>query len=123
MTGIFLYLREWTPIFIIIILLLTCAISFMIRIFSVIKFESVIHEYDPWFNYRSTKFMLENGVYEFWNWYDSESWYPIGRVVGGTVYPGIMFTGTFMKHLSDWIGTPIEIRNICVFMAPFFSIF
>lgn len=95
----------------------------MIRVFSVVKFESVIHEYDPWFNYRSTKFMLENGVYEFWNWYDSESWYPIGRVVGGTVYPGIMFTGTFMKYITDWLGIPIEIRNICVFMAPFFSIF
>lgn len=105
------------------ILILICSVSFMIRVFSVIKYESVIHEFDPWFNYRSTKFTLQNGFYEFWNWYDSESWYPIGRVVGGTVYPGIMFTGTLLKYLMDWVALPLDIRNICVFMAPLFSIF
>lgn len=87
------------------------------------KYESVIHEYDPWFNYRATKFLVENGPYEFWNWYDSESWYPLGRVVGGTVYPGIMFTGAAVKKLLDFIGFPLEIRNVCVFMAPLFSMF
>ena len=35
-----------------------CVISFAIRVFSVIKFESVIHEYDPWFNYRATKYLV-----------------------------------------------------------------
>jgi dolichyl-diphosphooligosaccharide--protein glycosyltransferase len=67
--------------------------------------------------------MVEQGMYEFWNWFDSESWYPLGRVVGGTVFPGIMFTSTFIKMLTDFIGIPIEIRNICVFLAPLFSIF
>jgi hypothetical protein len=34
---------------------LTCAYisGFMSRLFSVIRFESIIHEFDPWFNYRS----------------------------------------------------------------------
>lgn len=32
------------------------------------------------------------GAYEFWNWFDAESWHPLGRVVGGTVYPGLMLT-------------------------------
>jgi dolichyl-diphosphooligosaccharide--protein glycosyltransferase len=67
--------------------------------------------------------MVENGIYEFWNWFDSESWYPLGRVVGGTVYPGIMFTSTFIKYFSDAIGVPVDIRNICVLLAPLFSIF
>jgi dolichyl-diphosphooligosaccharide--protein glycosyltransferase len=98
-------------------------LSFSIRVFSVIRFESVIHEYDPWFNFRSTRFMLENGVYEFWNWFDSESWHPLGRVVGGTVYPGIMFTSCWLKWLSDAVGMPTDIRNVCVFLAPIFSAF
>jgi len=62
-------------------------------------------------------------MYEFWNWFDSESWYPLGRVVGGTVYPGIMFTSAIIKYTLDFFGIPIDIRNICVFLAPIFSIF
>jgi len=54
----------------------------------VLRYESVIHEFDPYFNYRSTIKLVTDGVYAFWNWFDAESWYPLGRVVGGTVYPG-----------------------------------
>lgn len=97
--------------------------SFLSRTFSVVLYESVIHEFDPWFNFRSTKFMMEKGVYGFWNWFDSESWYPLGRVVGGTVYPGIMFTSCAIKWAMDFLSFPIDIRNICVFLAPIFSIF
>ena len=69
---------------------LTCAYisGFMSRLFSVIRFESIIHEFDPWFNYRSTAYMTENGFYNFLNWFDELAWYPLGRIVGGTVYPG-----------------------------------
>ena len=40
------------------------------------------------FNFRATKYLVEHGLTEFNNWFDSESWYPLGRVVGGTIYPG-----------------------------------
>lgn len=71
-------------------IVLTCAYisGFMSRLFSVIRFESIIHEFDPWFNYRSTAYMTENGFYNFLNWFDELAWYPLGRIVGGTVYPG-----------------------------------
>ncbi|MFS7982539.1 putative dolichyl-diphosphooligosaccharide--protein glycotransferase [Helianthus anomalus] len=38
------------------ILLLIGVLAFSIRLFSVIKYESVIHEFDPYFNYRVTQF-------------------------------------------------------------------
>jgi dolichyl-diphosphooligosaccharide--protein glycosyltransferase len=72
----------------IIILALIYILAFAVRLFSVLRYESVIHEFDPYFNYRSTKYLVEKGFYEFFNWFDSESWYPLGRVIGGTVYPG-----------------------------------
>ena len=37
------------------ILLLICVVSFCIRLFSVLRYESIIHEFDPWFNFRSTR--------------------------------------------------------------------
>ena len=104
-------------------LLMIFVIAFTVRIFSVIKFESIIHEFDPWFNYRATKYLLENGVKEFQEWFDKESWYPLGRFVGNTVFPGLMYTTVFIKKLLDFIRIPIDIKHICVFCAPVFSIF
>lgn len=37
------------------------------------------------FNYRSTHYMAMNGFYNFLNWFDERAWYPLGRIVGGTV--------------------------------------
>ena len=39
------------------------------RLFAVLRFESVIHEFDPYFNYRTTHYLVREGLYEFWNWY------------------------------------------------------
>ena len=64
-----------------------CILAFSLRLFSVIKYESVIHEFDPYFNYRVTQFLTKEGFYNLWNWFDDRTWYPLGRVVGGTVYP------------------------------------
>lgn len=64
-----------------------CVLAFSIRLFSVVKYESVIHEFDPYFNYRVTQFLTKEGFYEMWNWFDDRTWYPLGRVIGGTVYP------------------------------------
>lgn len=90
------------------ILLTICISAFLVRVFSVIRYEvkkknylkiekkkflfllnlftfpknkSIIHEFDPWFNYRTTKYLVESdeGLYGLWNWFDSESWYPLGR--------------------------------------------
>lgn len=29
--------------------------------------------------------MVHNGYYNFLNWFDERAWYPLGRIVGGTV--------------------------------------
>lgn len=38
------------------------------RLFSVVKYESVIHEFDPYFNYRVTQFLTSEGFYSMWDW-------------------------------------------------------
>lgn len=96
-------------------------LAFLIRIFSVIRYESVIHEFDPWFNYRVTQFLTNEGAYAFWNWYDPESWYPLGRIIGGTTYPGLMFTSALLHWLCNTLLFPVDIRNVCVFLAPVFA--
>ena len=42
-------------------LVLIAAVAFAIRLFSIVKYESVIHEFDPYFNYRVTQLASEKG--------------------------------------------------------------
>lgn len=106
------------------LILSICAIlSFSSRLFSVLRFESVIHEFDPYFNYRTTRFLAEEGFYKFHNWFDDRAWYPLGRIIGGTIYPGLMVTSAALYHVLNFFHITIDIRNVCVFLAPLFSSF
>ncbi|KAL8120067.1 dolichyl-diphosphooligosaccharide--protein glycosyltransferase subunit STT3A-like [Apium graveolens] len=105
------------------ILLLIGLLAFSIRLFSVIKYESVIHEFDPYFNYRVTQFLTKNGIYDFWNWFDDRTWYPLGRVIGGTVYPGLTLTAGTLWWILNSLNIPLSVETVCVFTAPIFSAF
>ncbi|KAM1478984.1 hypothetical protein ACFX2I_026340 [Malus domestica] len=105
------------------ILILIGVLAFSIRLFSVIKYESVIHEFDPYFNYRVTQFLTKNGIYDFWNWFDDRTWYPLGRVIGGTVYPGLTLTAGSLWWFLNSLNIPLSVETICVFTAPIFSAF
>ncbi|GFZ51010.1 dolichyl-diphosphooligosaccharide-protein glycotransferase [Saitozyma sp. JCM 24511] len=85
------------------------------RLFAVIRFESVIHEF------RASQVLVNKGFYEFWNWFDPTAWYPLGRVVGGTIYPGLMVTSGLIWNFLHLINMPVDIRNVCVMLAPAFA--
>ena len=40
---------------------------------------------------------------------------------GGTIYPGLMVTSTVLYHFLNFLHISIEVRNVCVFLAPLFS--
>ncbi|KAI3544383.1 oligosaccharyl transferase STT3 subunit [Colletotrichum paranaense] len=103
------------------ILSLIAAAAVASRLFSVIRFESIIHEFDPWFNFRATKYLVANGFTKFWDWFDDRTWHPLGRVTGGTLYPGLMVTSGAIYHALRALTVPVDIRNICVLLAPAFS--
>jgi len=103
------------------VLALAWLAGFSSRLFAVIRFESIIHEFDPWFNYRSTAYMVKHGFYDFLNWFDDRAWYPLGRIVGGTVYPGLMITSGSIHYVLSLLNIPVHIRDVCVFLAPLFS--
>ncbi|GLI62500.1 hypothetical protein VaNZ11_005155, partial [Volvox africanus] len=100
-----------------------CVLAFSVRLFSIVKYESVIHEFDPYFNYRVTQFLTKEGFYEMWNWFDDRTWYPLGRVIGGTVYPGLIFTAGTIYRILHFFHIPIHVQEVCVLTAPLFSAF
>lgn len=105
----------------IVIFFVVASAAISLRLYSVIRFESIIHEFDPWFNFRATKYLASNGFYKFLNWFDDRTWYPLGRVTGGTLYPGLMVTSAAIHTLLQKLGIPLDIRNVCVLFAPVFS--
>ncbi|TRY97539.1 hypothetical protein DNTS_000342 [Danionella cerebrum] len=129
----------WQSLLSFTILFLAWLAGFSSRLFAVIRFESIIHEFDPWwdkllvliqkafrffpsrFNYRSTHHLTTNGFYEFLNWFDERAWYPLGRIVGGTVYPGLMVTAGLIHYVLNLLHVTVHIRDVCVFLAPVFS--
>lgn len=50
-----------------------------------------------------------------------ETWHPLGRVTGGTLYPGLMVTSGVIYHILRFLTFPVDIRNVCVLLAPGFS--
>ncbi|KKA30478.1 hypothetical protein TD95_000637 [Thielaviopsis punctulata] len=92
------------------ILALIAGAAISSRLFSVIL--------DPWFNFRATKYLVANGFYNFWDWFDDRTWHPLGRVTGGTLYPGLMVTSGVIYHALRALTVPVDIRNICVLLAP-----
>jgi len=96
-------------------------VAFFSRLFAVVRFESIIHEFDPWFNYRATHHLVNNGFYNFLNWFDERAWFPLGRIVGGTVYPGLMVTAGALHWILNTLHFTVHIRDVCVFLAPIFS--
>ena len=43
-----------------------------------------LNEFDPFFNYRATQYIVENGFDSYFEWNDHLSWYPDGRDVSHT---------------------------------------
>lgn len=86
-----------------------------------IGFAQVIHEFDPYFNYRTTKYLSSEGFYDFLNWFDDRAWYPLGRIIGGTIYPGLMATAASIHAVLNFLNISINVRNMCVFLAPVFA--
>lgn len=62
------------------ILSLSFSISFLIRS-QPADFGWQLNEFDPFFNYRATQYIVDNGINAYFEWHDELSWYPNGRDV------------------------------------------
>ena len=85
---------------------LFCALWFLyaaydIRMYPIKDFGMIIHEFDPWFNYRATEYLVEHGLYKSFKWYEYMSWYPIGRPIGITIYPGMQMTAVGIYEVMN----------------------
>jgi dolichyl-diphosphooligosaccharide--protein glycosyltransferase len=65
------------------ILVLSFSVSFLIRS-QPANYGFELNEFDPFFNFRATEYIVENGFSEYFQWHDDKSWYPTGRDISAT---------------------------------------
>ena len=68
---------------ILVVLILSFSISLILRS-QVLDYGYELNEFDPFFNFRATEFLLNNGLFEYLDWHDVKSWYPNGRDISAT---------------------------------------
>jgi len=68
---------------VILVLIIAFSTAFIIRSYP-IKYGFALNEFDPYFDYRATKYIIDNGFEAYLNWHDYKSWYPEGRFVPTT---------------------------------------
>ena len=65
------------------ILVIGFSLSFVLRM-QPIEYGFELNEFDPFFNYRATEFIVENGLPAYFEWNDDLSWHPHGRDISST---------------------------------------
>jgi dolichyl-diphosphooligosaccharide--protein glycosyltransferase len=70
--------------------------SALIMRFYPTKYGYYLNEFDPYFDYRATKFIVDNGLDAYWQWHDTMSWYPEGRDVSGTSQTVLHITAAYL---------------------------
>jgi dolichyl-diphosphooligosaccharide--protein glycosyltransferase len=95
--------------------------SYEIRLFAIKSYGLVIHEFDPWFNFRATQYLADNGWTAFFQWFDHRSWYPLGRPVGTTIYPGMQIVSVCLWKIFEYIGHPMSLNDVCCYVPAWFG--
>ncbi|MGI0087111.1 MAG: peptidylprolyl isomerase [Nitrosotalea sp.] len=80
------------------ILAVSFSISAMIRS-QAADYGFQLNEFDPYFNYRATEYLLDNGVNAYVHWHDTMSWYPQGRDVFATAQVSLHFTDAILYKI------------------------
>jgi len=87
------------------ILVISFSLSFMLRA-QPLEYGFELNEFDPFFNYRATQFMVENGLPSYLEWHDDLSWHPYGRDISATSQV-MLHTTTAMLYQTFGMGSSL----------------
>jgi len=80
------------------VLVLAFSTSFLIRS-QPAEYGFELNEFDSFFNFRATEYIVENGFFEYFEWHDDKSWYPTGRDVSATSQTMLHITATITYQI------------------------
>jgi dolichyl-diphosphooligosaccharide--protein glycosyltransferase len=99
-------------------LVVTAVVALLIRMLPAIGYDVLVREFDCWYNYRQTVYILENGFGAFFGWYDTTSWVPFGRNITTSTYPAVAFTCALLYLGLTAMGLHVDLMLLCVVFPP-----
>eukprot|EP00756_Hemistasia_phaeocysticola_P009362 Hpha_TRINITY_DN14869_c3_g5::TRINITY_DN14869_c3_g5_i1::g.169565::m.169565/K07151/STT3; dolichyl-diphosphooligosaccharide--protein glycosyltransferase len=106
----------------VVLVAMACYMAYDTRMYAIREYGTIIHELDPWFNYRAAEYLASQGSERFFKWFDYMSWYPLGRPVGTTIYPGMQFASVTIWKLLNSFGIDISVNDTCAYTPVWFGI-
>ena len=95
-------------------ILLIIIIAIILRVLP-LRWGAYLNEYDPFFWYRITEYIAKNGYAAYFTWHDTLSWYPMGRDIAHSSYPGNPFTAVFIWQVLNTVGFKVDLFNVALF--------
>ncbi|MFQ6077061.1 MAG: STT3 domain-containing protein [Candidatus Bathyarchaeia archaeon] len=93
-------------------------VSVLIRVLP-LRWGLVLSEFDPYFHYEVTKYVVEKGPLAFFSWHSggfaSRTWYPYGRDVVTSAFPGVPFTSAAIYYALTVLGLKVTVYEVCVY--------
>jgi len=95
---------------ILVVLILSFSISLLLRS-QVLDYGYELNEFDPFFNFRATEFLLNNSLFEYLDWHDVKSWYPNGRDISATSQVMLHVTAAITYQI---FGSSMELYDFTI---------
>src|ERR671922_1669697 len=89
------------------ILAIAFSTAFIMRSYP-IKYGYYLNEFDPYFDYRATKYIVDNGLGAYLSWHDTMSWYPEGRNVPATSQSGLHIVAAYLYQIFGGSTTLLD---------------
>ncbi|MGC8850469.1 MAG: STT3 domain-containing protein, partial [Candidatus Bathyarchaeia archaeon] len=96
-------------------LCLILALAIMFRIMPIRYGAYFSTEADTVFQYRVADYVVRNGYSAWFTWNDTLSWYPYGRDIPRTSFPGLPFSAAFAYILLTSLGLNPSLYDVCIF--------
>lgn len=99
-------------------LTLIILIAFIVRLFPTLRgWDPILKAFDPYMQLRSASFILDQGIFKFFTWRDSITWYPYGREVGSSMYIIIPLAIILVYSVAHVLGFSISL-TLAAYMVP-----
>ncbi len=86
-----------------------------------LRWGDYLNEYDPFFWYRISEYIAKNGYGAYFTWHDTLSWFPKGRDIAASSYPGNPFSAVFLFQLLSAIQLKISLLNVAMYFPVFMA--
>jgi len=87
------------------IFILILVLAFTVRLLPM-RWGYYLSEFDPYWQYRLTKDIVDNGYFHWMSWHDTMSWWPWGKDVAYN-YPGLPMTAATFYNIFNALGVPM----------------